>query len=101
VSFFAPARLDGDAKALDAPPLSMLLNGGGLEAARAASPYTYIHPGFPSSFILGGMADFIQPVEAGLELLQKLVAMGAEVEFHYLHSTSRILQYSGDAPSGH
>ena len=79
-------RLDADPKAFDAPPLNLLLNGGGLEAARAANPYTWIHPGFPSTFILGGMADFLQPLEAGLELLHKLVEVGAEVEFHYLHS---------------
>ena len=86
VSFFGPARLDADPKAFDAPPLNLLLNGGGLEAARAASPYTWIHPGFPSTFILGGMADFLQPLEAGLELLHKLVEVGVEAEFHYLHS---------------
>lgn len=86
VSFFAPARLDSHPEALAQPPYSLLLNGGGIEAARAISPINCIHPDFPSTFILGGMADYMQPLDAGLQLLKAFVDAGCEVEFHYLHS---------------
>jgi acetyl esterase/lipase len=86
VSFFAPAKLDANPAALSQPPFSLLLNGGGIEAARAASPIYYVHRSFPSTFILGGMADYMQPLKSGLGLLQAFVDVGAEVEFHYLHS---------------
>lgn len=86
VSFFAPVRLDANPAVLSRPPFSILLNGGGVEAARAASPIYYIHQAFPSTFILGGMADYMQPIQSGLDLLQAFVDVGAEVEFHYMHS---------------
>jgi acetyl esterase/lipase len=86
VSFFAPAKLDANPAAVSQPPFSLLLNGGGIEAARAASPIYYVHRSFPSTFILGGMADYMQPLNSGLGLLQVFVEVGAEVEFHYFHS---------------
>jgi acetyl esterase/lipase len=86
VSFFAPAKLDVDPGALLRPPFSLLLNGGGMEAARAASPIYYIHAGFPTTFLLGGMADYMQSLARGLSLLKAFTDVGAEVEFHYLHS---------------
>ena len=86
VSFFAPAKLDDDPNAWSRPPVSLLLKSGGVEAARAASPIYYMHKNFPSTLILGGMADYMQPLAAGLSLLQAFVDVGAEVEFHYLHS---------------
>lgn len=93
VSFFAPAKLDSDAGAIAHPPLSLLLGGDDLEAARTASPIYYVNPSFPSTFILGGMADFLQPLAAGQELLSAFVDAGVEVEFHYLHSQSH--EFSG------
>lgn len=86
VSFFAPSRLDANPAALSQPPFSLLLNGGGAEAARAASPIYYANKNFPSTFIIGGMGDYVQPLPAGLDLLNALVQAGAEVEFHYYHS---------------
>lgn len=86
VAFFAAARLDGDAEAIDMPPLAALLNGGGMDAARAASPVHYVNAASPTTFIIGGTADFMQPLDAGLDLLRAYVAAGAKVEFHYLHS---------------
>ncbi|WP_152530729.1 alpha/beta hydrolase [Paraburkholderia dilworthii] len=86
VSFFAPARLATDPVAMERPPLALLLQGGGEEAARAASPIHFVNSRFPSTLILGGMADYMQPLDAGLDLLSAFVDAGAEVEFHYLHS---------------
>lgn len=85
-SFFAAAKLDGHPERLGQPPFSMLLNGGGVEAARAISPIYQITKSFPSTLIIGGMGDYLQPLASGLELLQAFVDAGAEVEFHYLHS---------------
>lgn len=86
VAFFAPGRLDANPAALEHPPLSALVQGKGIEGARAVSPIYYVNPNFPSTFILGGMADFMQPLAAGLGLLQAFTDAGVEVEFHYLHS---------------
>ncbi|MEH3098940.1 alpha/beta hydrolase [Sphingomonas adhaesiva] len=86
VSFFAPARLDVAPAALERPPLSALVAGGGVARAREISPIHYVNPNFPTTFIVGGMADYMQPLAAGLDLLNAFVAAGAEVEFHYLHS---------------
>ncbi|WP_313802304.1 alpha/beta hydrolase [Sphingobium sp.] len=86
VSFFAPARLDANPAMLANPPFNLLLNGGGVEAARAISPIYFVNKAFPSTFILGGMADYMQPLASGLDLLQAFVDAEAEVEFHYFHS---------------
>lgn len=85
VSFFAPAKLDIPGLIAN-PPFSLLLNGGGLEAARAISPIYYVTPKFPSTFLIGGMGDYMQPLQAGLDLLKAFTDAGAEVEFHYFHS---------------
>lgn len=87
VSYFAPAKLDDlPPPALNAPPFSILLKGGGVEAARALSPYAYIHKNFPTTFLIGGTYDFMVDLNYGLKVLQRFVEVGAEVEFHYLHS---------------
>lgn len=86
VSFFAPARLDAYGERLNHPPLSLLVGGGGVDAARAISPIYKIGRDFPTTFLVGGMADYLQPLASGLDLLQAFVDAGAEVEFHYLHS---------------
>ncbi|WP_066561295.1 alpha/beta hydrolase [Croceicoccus bisphenolivorans] len=86
VAFFPPARLDANPAMIERPPFSLLLNGGGMEAARAASPIYYVNANSPTTFILGGMADYMQPLPSGLDLLNAFVEAGAEVEFHYLHS---------------
>lgn len=86
VSFFAPARLPTDPQALARPPLALLVGEGGAAAAQAASPIHLVHARFPTTFILGGMADYMLPLDAGLDLLQAFVRAGAEVEFHYFHS---------------
>lgn len=86
VSFFAPGRFPTDPERLAKPPLNALIGDRGAEGARAASPVEYVHKDFPSTFIIGGMGDYMQPVEAGIDLLQAFTSAGAEVEFHYFHS---------------
>lgn len=86
VSFFAPARLPIDPAELARQPLAALLAGGGETAARAASPIYLANPHFPTTFLLGGMSDYMHPLESGLDHLKAFVDAGVEVEFHYLHS---------------
>jgi acetyl esterase/lipase len=86
VSFFAPPRLDGPT-----PPGMPNLAHGLLgpnptpAAVRAASPLHVIGAGFPPTFLLGGMEDFLVTSAATLELFQTLVAAKAQVDLHLYH----------------
>lgn len=84
VTFFPPTQGDVNG-AHTRPPFAGLVGDGGLEAAKAASPYNYVNPKSPPTFIVGGMADYMVPVVAGQTLLQRFVEVGAPVEFHYFH----------------
>jgi len=86
VAFFAPPRLDGPAPP-GMPSLAEGLLGPSPSAAaiRAASPLQHIGAGFPPTFLLGGMADFLVPPAATLELFHALVAAKAAVDLHLYH----------------
>jgi acetyl esterase/lipase len=86
VAFFAPPRLDGPAPP-GMPNLAERLLGPSPtpSAVRAASPVHVIGAGFPPTFLLGGMEDFLVPAAATLELFQALVAAKAEVDLHLYH----------------
>ncbi len=86
VAFFAPPRLDAPAPP-GMPSLAESLLGPAPTAAaiRAASPVHRIGAGFPPTFLLGGMADFLVPPPAMLELFHALVAAQAPVDIHLYH----------------
>ena len=86
VAFFAPPRLDGPTPP-GLPSLAEGLLGPEPSAAgiRAASPVHRIGTGFPPTFMLGGMADFLVPPAATLELFHALVAAQADVDLHLYH----------------
>lgn len=86
VAFFAPPRLDGPAPP-GMPSLAENLLGPNpsASAVRAASPLHAIGEGFPPTFLLGGMEDFLVPAAATLELFQALVAAKAQVDLHLYH----------------
>jgi acetyl esterase/lipase len=86
VAFFAPPRLDGPSPP-GMPSLAEGLLGPHPSAAaiRAATPVQHIGRGFPPTFLLGGMADFLVPPTATLELFHALVAAQAQVDLHLYH----------------
>jgi acetyl esterase/lipase len=86
VSFFAPPRLDAPTPP-GVPSLAVGLLGPQASAAAiaAASPLQRIGAGFPPTFLLGGMADFLVPPAATLELFHALVAAHTEVDLHLYH----------------
>ena len=86
VACFAPPRLDGPAPP-GMPSLAEALLGPypGAAAIRAANPVQHIGAGFPPTFLLGGMADFLVPPAATLELFHALVAADAQVDLHFYH----------------
>jgi acetyl esterase/lipase len=86
IACFAPPRLDGPAP----PGMPSLAEGllgpaPSAEAIRAASPVHRIGAGFPPTFLLGGMADFLVPPAATLELFHALEAAHADVDLHLYH----------------
>jgi acetyl esterase/lipase len=86
VACFAPPRLDAPTPP-GVPSLAEGLLGPQPSAAaiRAASPVHRIGAGFPPTFLLGGMADFLVPPAATLELFHALVAAHADVDLHLYH----------------
>lgn len=86
VAFFAPPRLDGPTPP-GVPSLAQGLFGphASEAAIRAASPIHQIGAGFPPTFLLGGMADFLVPPAATLELFHALVRVETQVDLHLYH----------------
>jgi acetyl esterase/lipase len=86
VAFFAPPRLDAPTPP-GVPSLAEGLLGPQPSAAaiQAASPVHRIGAGHPPTFLLGGMADFLVPPAATLELFHALVAAHADVDLHLYH----------------
>lgn len=86
ISFFAPPRLDRPS-----PPGMPSIAEGLLgpapspAAVRAASPIHHVGSGFPPTFLLGGMEDFLVPAADTLELFQALVGVRADVDLHLYH----------------
>jgi acetyl esterase/lipase len=86
VACFAPPRLDGPAPPGMPSMAEGLLGPSPTPAAiRAATPVEQIGAGFPPTFLLGGMDDFLVPPVATLELFHALLAAKAEVDLHLYH----------------
>ena len=64
-------------------PVGLLLGGKvATDIEDAASPITYVHPGYPPTMLVHGNADELVPVEASFEMYRALNAAGAPVELH-------------------
>jgi acetyl esterase/lipase len=86
IAFFAPAVLDL-APPPGMPPLAVMLLGPAASAAdvQAATPLAHVAPGFPPTFLLGGMKDVLVPPAITLRLFDALVAADVDVDLHLYH----------------
>jgi acetyl esterase/lipase len=86
IAFFAPPVLDLPPPP-GMPPLSVMLLGPAASAAAvaAATPLAQVTAGFPPTFLLGGMQDFLVPPAVTLRLFDALVAAHVDVELHLYH----------------
>lgn len=90
------ARTDAIARADDPGSREALLIGAQPAAApdkaRAASPFTYVHPGVPPFLLIHGTADRFVPVEQSTSLAAALEGAGAAVELLLLEDADHMWQ---------
>ncbi len=86
ISLFAPPRLDGPTPP-GLPSLSVALLGPAATPGEvlSATPIQHVGEGFPPTFLLGGMSDFLVPPAATLELHHALAAARVDVDLHLYH----------------
>ncbi len=86
ISLFAPPRLDGPTPP-GLPSLAVALLGSAATPAevRAATPIDHVRQGFPPTFLLSGMSDFLVPAAATLELHHALATARVDVDLHLYH----------------
>jgi len=86
ISLFAPPRLDGPTPP-GLPSLAVALLGPAATPAEvlAATPIHHVREGFPPTFLLSGMSDFLVTPAATLELHQALAAAHVDVDLHLYH----------------
>ncbi len=84
VAVYAPVLFyTGETRPSGATPAKTLLGEAASEdAARAASPLTYVGSGFPPTFLMHGTADSVVPPSASRVFYDALVQAGVPAELH-------------------
>lgn len=82
--FYPPTafRAGGGKQRGTVPADALLGDGATAEAAREASPLTYVSPAFPPTFFLHGSADRVVPASSSVLMHEALRAAGVETDLH-------------------
>jgi acetyl esterase/lipase len=89
VSFFSPIDMNAPGPPGMPGRVAMLLGpGASAEQIRAISPVHQVVAGFPPTFLLAGMSDFLLPAGETLGMFAALLQAGVPADLHMYHAHS-------------